>query len=258
MRILFLCNNRVGLQILQWLMKQNEEIVGLVVHPPGKQKYVKEIINSSQLDRKHIFEGPELREQNTLDAINALKPDLGLSIFFGYILKPQFLEMFPEGVINLHPSYLPYNRGQYPNVWSIIEETPAGVSLHYIDPGIDTGDIVAQRKVVVEPIDTGKSLYRKLEKACTELFRDTWPSIRSGKVPRIDQSKEKGTFHLTREVEKIDCIDLDRKYRARDLINILRARTFSPYPGAYFNHRDRKVFLRLQLMYEHDIEEPKI
>lgn len=255
MRILFLGNNWVGWQVVKWLGEQNEEIVGLVMHPPEKQKYGDEILKSADVDPAHIFDGSQLRQRETLEAIHALNPDIGLSILFDYILKPEFLTLFASGVVNLHPAYLPYNRGQYPNVWSIIEGTPAGVTLHYIDPGIDTGDVIAQLQVPIEPVDTGETLYRKLEKACVDLFKEIWPKIRLGQAPRIPQSEDEGTYHRTKDVKNIDCIDLDRTYSARELIDILRARTFPPYPGAYFTHEGRKVYLRLQLLYEDQLEE---
>ena len=254
MRILFFANNWVGWQVLKWLKEQNEQIVGLVIHPPEKQKYGDEILESAQMNPGRIFDGSQLQQRDILNAIKVLEPDIGLSVLFDYILMPEFLGMFPGGVINLHPAYLPYNRGQYPNVWSIIDRTPAGVTLHYIDSGLDKGDIIARRRVVVEPIDTGESLYRKLEKACVELFKEAWHSICTGQASRILQGREDGTYHRTRDVEKVDYIDLDSEYTARGLIDIIRARTFPPYPGAYFIHQGRKIYLRLQLWYEEQIE----
>lgn len=256
MRIIYLANNRVGWQILSWLKEQGEEIVGLVVHPPHKQKYTEEMIETAGLPDECIFDGSRLREPQTLDAIQTLQPDIGLSILFDYILKPAFLHLFARGVINLHPSYLPYNRGQYPNVWSIVENTPSGVTLHYIDEGVDTGDIIAQREVPVEPVDTGETLYHKLERASVSLFQAMWPAIKTGTTPRILQTHGEGTYHRTKDVEQIDYIDLDRSYTARDLINIIRARTFPPYKGAYIEEGEggRRVYLRLQLAYEEDYE----
>jgi len=253
MRILFLGNNWVGWQVLKWLKEQNEQIIGLVIHPPEKRRYGDEIVKSSQLNFEHIFDGSELRQRDTLNAIKALQPAIGLSVFFGYILEPEFLAMFPMGVVNLHPAYLPYNQGAYPNVWSIVEGTPAGVTVHHIDSLIDTGDIIARRRLPVEPVDTGETLYRKSEKTCIDLFRDTWPAIRSGAASRIPQRGDEGTYYRLSDVENLDHIDLDRKYTARQLIDIIRARTFPPHPGAYFIHRGRKVYLRLQLLYEEQI-----
>ena len=255
MRILFLGNNWVGWQIVHWLREQDEQIVGLVTHPPHKRKYGDEIIRSAQVSLAHIFDGSQLRHPEVLETIKALRPDIGVSVMFGYILRPEFLELFPAGVINLHPAYLPYNRGAYPNVWSIVERTPAGVTLHYIDAGVDTGDIIAQRQVPIEPVDTGETLYRKLERVCVKLFKETWPLIRSGRAPRISQDKQEGTYHRTHDVERIDHIDLDRIYTARELTDIIRARTFPPYPGVYFIHQGRKVYLHIQLLYEEQLSE---
>jgi methionyl-tRNA formyltransferase len=74
-------------------------------------------------------------------------------------------------------------------------------------------------------------------------------------MQRFPQSSGTGTFHHSRDVETIDEIQLDRNYTARELINILRARTFPPHPGAYFLDGGRKVYLRLQLLYEDELSE---
>jgi methionyl-tRNA formyltransferase len=237
---------------LEWLVQQNEEIVGLVIHPASAGKYVDEIIRASNVAPERIFDGSQLRNPDVLSAIEALQADLCLSILFNYILKSEFIRLFPKGVLNLHPSYLPYNRGQYPNVWSIVEGTPAGTTIHYIDEGVDTGDIVAQKRIPVDSVDTAESLYRKLEQASLRLFQETWPLIISGQPPRMKQTVENGTYHRTKDVEKIDQIDLDQEYKARDLINILRARTFPPYKGAFFEEEGKRIYMRLELEYGDD------
>lgn len=253
MRIVFLGNNWLGWQALEWLHAQGEDIAGLVTHPPGRQKYGDEIRAAAHLPPEHVFDAATLRHPDTLTAIRALEADIALSVLFGYILKPDFLSIFPQGVVNLHPAYLPYNRGAYPNVWAIVDGTPAGTTLHYIDPGIDTGDIIARRQVPVEPVDTGRSLYGRLEQASLDLLKETWPLIRRGEAPRISQPDGEGTHHFVRDVEQIDAIDLDEPVTARRLIDVLRARTFPPYDGAYFvDETGRKVYLRLELTYADD------
>jgi methionyl-tRNA formyltransferase len=255
MRIVYLGNNWVGWQILSWLKGQGEEIVGLVLHPAHKQKCAQEMKEIADLPESCVFDGSQLREYETFQAIQSLRPDIALSVLFGYLLKPSFLNLFPEGCINLHPAYLPYNRGAYPNVWSIIEDTPSGVTLHYIDEGVDTGDIIAQHEVTVEPVDTGKTLYHKLEQTSIALFQEMWPLIKAGTAPRSRQPDESGTYHRTKDVERIDAIDLDQTYVARDLVNTLRARTFPPYTGAYFEEDGKRVYMHLQLFYEEEEEE---
>jgi len=242
MRTIFLGNNWLGWKVLQWLVNQNEHIVGLVLHPHDQQKFGEEILSTVELPETRVFDGSRLREPELLDAIRSLEPDIGISIMFGYILKTEFLDTFPGGCINLHPAYLPYNRGAHPNVWSIIDGTPAGTTLHYIDAGIDTGKIIAQREVPIEPVDTGKTLYEKLEQASLELFIEIWPTFKQLNVETAEQPGGKSTYHQVRDIESLDEIHLDRDYKARDLINLIRARTFPPYNGAYFKVGGRKIY----------------
>ncbi|MGE5396030.1 MAG: methionyl-tRNA formyltransferase [Chitinophagales bacterium] len=249
MRILYLANNWVGWKAAEVIKESGAEIVGVVVHPENKQKYVNEILDELSLPADRVFPASSLHDPEVIKTIVSLKPDIGISVFFGYIIKPEVIRIFPKGLINLHPSLLPYNRGANPNVWSIVEGTPAGATLHYIDEGIDTGDIIQQIQVEVEPIDTGETLYHKLESACIELFRQTWTRIKVGETTKKEQG-EKGTMHRLSDLDMIDCIDLEQSVKAADLINILRARTFPPYKGAYFIKDGKKVYLKLQLEYE--------
>ncbi|MCB2198749.1 formyl transferase [bacterium] len=254
MRILFLGNNRVGLETLRYLQMQGEELVGLVLHPEEMRKCGPELIETASVPGDALFQAKSLRDPDVLERIRDLKADIAVSVFFGFILKPEFINIFPQGVINLHPAYLPWNRGGYPNVWSIIDGTPAGATLHYIDPGVDTGDIILQREVEISPTDTGESLYDKLEHCCVDVFKAGWPMIHSGNAPRAPQDPSEGTSHRDRDVETVDQIDLDKQYTGRDLINLLRARTFPPHAGAWFEENGKKVYLRLQLLTKEQLE----
>mgnify|MGYP003693610905 CR=1 FL=1 len=75
------------------------------------------------------------------------------------------------------------------------------MTLHYIDPGVDTGDIIAQKESAVSAIDTGETLYRRLELAALVLFAETWPLVRAGQAPRRAQAPDAGTRHRARDVE---------------------------------------------------------
>lgn len=253
MRIFFLGNNWLAWKVACWLKEQGETVVGVATHPPDRRRFGEDIISAAEVPPSAVFDGSCLRQREVMENIDKLGADLALSVLFGYILRPQFIGLFRQGVINVHPSYLPYNRGAYPNVWSIVEGTPAGATIHYIDSGVDTGDVIAQRRVEVEPVDSGETLYHKLERACLELFVDTWPLIRQQQAPRIPQQWSEGTYHQSEDVAHIDEIPLDRSYTARELIDILRARTYPPYPGAYFRANGRKVYIRAQLLYEEDL-----
>jgi methionyl-tRNA formyltransferase len=248
-------NNYLGWQSLEYL-RQQEEIVAVVVHPPEQCRFESEIRKSAMTAGAEIITAEALRTPEGLKKITALRPNMGMSVMFGYLLKPEFLALLPHGCLNLHPSFLPYNRGTFPNVWSIVDGTPAGVTLHYVDEGVDTGDIICQRRVPVSCTDTGETLYRKLESAGLELLRETWPAIRNQEITRVSQQNELGTYHRLGDVAQIDEIDLQKTYKAGDLLNILRARTFPPYHGAFFRHDGRKVYMRIQFE-EHAEDESK-
>ncbi|GEM_PF-380746 len=257
MRILFLGNNWLGWKVAEWLWKQNENIVGLVLHPSKKRKFGKEIITSAKVHSSHIYDGSDLKNTKVINSIKKLMPDMAISIFFGYILDRKFLDLFSSGCVNIHTAFLPHNRGAHPNVWSIVNRTTAGATIHYMNEGVDTGNIIARAQLSVMPIDTGASLYRKLEYLAFDLFKKVWPLIRSGQAPGVPQKKTEGSFHLLRDLEHIDKIDLNHTYSARDLIDIIRARTFPPHPGAYYEQNGRKVYLRLQLLDEEDLRKEK-
>lgn len=114
--------------------------------------------------------------------------DARLAVSHGYrlILRRDVLDRIPT--INLHISYLPYNRGADPNLWSILDDTPAGVTIHHMDEGVDTGDIIARRRVALDDAtDTLASAYATLTDAIAELFREQWPAISAGTAPREPQ-----------------------------------------------------------------------
>lgn len=137
------------------------------------------------------------------DRIDAESPiiewaDFLISYGYRYIISEDILNRFPRQAINLHISYLPWNRGADPNLWSFLENTPAGVTIHYLDKGLDTGDILAQQTVDHRPDDTLRSSYGRLKAAMEKLFISIWPQIRVGTQPSFPQPPG-GTSHRSRD-----------------------------------------------------------
>lgn len=130
-------------------------------------------------------------------------PDWVVSHGYRHVLRPEVLDTRPDRFVNLHISLLPWNRGMHPNVWSWAEGTPKGVTIHVIDPGLDTGDVIAQREVPLGDDHTLATSYDALQRAMLELFREHWPQIRTGDFPRTPQEGA-GTFHLGRELERLE------------------------------------------------------
>lgn len=152
-------------------------------------------------EREHLI--------HTADAIDLAflgENSVGFIVSYGYryIIGPEILAALPDRAINLHISLLPWNRGADPNFWSFVEDTPKGVTIHYMDAGIDTGDIIVQREMVFE-MDGSETLatsYRKLTAAIEALFCEHWDAIRSGDCPRIRQSGP-GSYHRSRDLDAV-------------------------------------------------------
>jgi methionyl-tRNA formyltransferase len=129
-------------------------------------------------------------------------PDFIVSYGYRHIIKKDVLLRYTDRAINLHIAYLPWNRGADPNFWSFVEGTPKGVTIHYLDEGIDTGDIIAQKQVTFSESDTLRTSYDKLQEEIQALFKDNWASIRTGECSRKKQ-EGKGTFHRLKDKERL-------------------------------------------------------
>ena len=183
-------------------------------------------------DRDDVFVHSLLTTEEQLCLIEDVEPEYVISCGYRHIVPEDILAVPSGGALNLHPAYLPCNRGANPNVWSIVEGTPAGVTLHYMDQGIDTGDIVARRKVATDFSDTGKDLYRRLEDAQVELFRNAWPKIVTGHPSVIEQDSNAGTYHHTDEFDELCDLDPEETVQIKEFLDRLRALTFPPYDNA--------------------------
>jgi methionyl-tRNA formyltransferase len=133
--------------------------------------------------------------------LDEYSPDMLVVYGYRHIIKKDVLVQCAGKVINLHISYLPWNRGADPNVWSFVEDTPKGVTIHYVDEGIDRGDIIAQRRVVFSEADTLRTSYEQLQVEIQALFKEHWPDIRAGKCNRRQQDG-KGTYHRLKDKER--------------------------------------------------------
>ena len=128
--------------------------------------------------------------------------DFIVSYGYQHIIGGDVLERLDGRAVNLHISYLPWNRGKHPNLWSFIEDTPKGVTIHFIDSGIDTGNIVAQREVSFTGTETLATSYERLRDEIEALFREVWPAIRNGTARRRKQ-KGPGSYHGKKDLDRI-------------------------------------------------------
>lgn len=139
----------------------------------------------------------------TLDIIKAIEPSFVISFNYKYIVPAEVLDYMKGRIINLHTSYLPYNKGAAPNFFSFYEDTPKGVTIHEMAAGLDEGAILVQRMVEMKAEEeTFASSYDKLMTAMEELFFEHWDALKAGNVKPEKQVGE-GTYHTSRELKEI-------------------------------------------------------
>ncbi len=198
MRVVTIMGGYTGTLCLQELVDQGDEVVGVVTYPgdprPGTppEASVKLTADRNLLP---VYQ-PPLERINTPEFVALLcklQPDLLVSMHYPVIFKPSILEIPPLGCVNEHPSRLPAGRGMTPSYWHmLIGDTHNWISLHYLDPGIDTGDVISQGSVEITPEDTGATSARKLSEEGHRIFREALPLIREGKAPRTPQNQIEG------------------------------------------------------------------
>lgn len=132
--------------------------------------------------------------------------DYLVSYGYRHIISEEILALFFRKAINLHISLLPWNRGADPNFWSWIEGTPKGVSIHYLDTGVDTGDVLGQKEIPESDFGENPTLastYELLQREIQELFKEKWELLRIG---RCHRKKQEGpwSFHLKKQKEKLE------------------------------------------------------
>ena len=139
----------------------------------------------------------------TPEAVEQMAPSFIISFNYRHMIPEEVLRRMPGRVINLHTSLLPYNRGSNPNFFSFLYDTPKGVTIHLVDRGLDTGDLLCQREITFdEEKETFASSYDRLLLEIADLFRENWEKIKRGDVVPRRQEGE-GSFHRMRELTAI-------------------------------------------------------
>ena len=167
-------------------------------------------------------------------------------LWYSTILKSETINSVSDGIVNIHPSMLPHNRGMHPWYWNVIENCPFGASLHFIDEKIDNGKIIAQQEINIDMTDTGESIYSKLSNVSKKLFKDNHLKIISGDIKPFNQPQG-GSFHYGKELDKHSEIKLESEYKAIDLINIMRARSFENGNSSFFYKDGQKYEINIKI-----------
>ncbi|CAB1084518.1 formyltransferase [Olavius algarvensis Delta 1 endosymbiont] len=235
MRIILAGQGPFGEKALDALIQQGEDIVG-VFCPKGRAgAAMKGLAESSSIA---LCQPDHMRDAAVLEAYRDLQPDLVVLAFVTDILPGSLLDIPSIGTICYHPSLLPRHRGSSGINWAVIQgDTRTGLTILWADKGIDTGAILLQKEVDIEPHDTTGSLYfNKLFPMGIDAIVEAVDLIKSGKAPKIKQDESVATYEPPCD-EKQAGIDWSKP--APEVYNLIRG--CDPQPGAYSTIGGEKV-----------------
>lgn len=250
MKYIFAGDRDISVWVLKYLIDKGFKPEALMITEKNKASHAQELIKLSALPSSKIFEGNEFKSTKGLSTLSEIKPNFIFGIHFPYLIPKNVLEIPRNGFLNLHPAYLPFNRGWHTPSWAIIEKTPIGATLHFMEEKLDAGDIIHQKEIIIEPNETANSLYQRLKLVEFETFKEAFPKLIDGSFQRTKQDLTKGTSHVKKDLfsDEIQKLDLDKEFKGVDLIDKLRALTTNNISeAAYFINNGRKYHLQIKI-----------
>jgi methionyl-tRNA formyltransferase len=252
MRIVFIGTGEIGVPTLRALLNSEYEVVAVVTQPDkpvGREQRIepppikKALIGRAPPLGAPIFQPARIKDPQIVEELRRLKADVTVVVAYGQILPRDVLEIPRLACLNLHASLLPRWRGAAPVQAAIAAgDYETGITVMYMDEGLDTGDILLQRSVEILPNDTGGSLHDRLAQIAPEALLESLRLLAAGNAPRIPQDNTRASYapKLKREHGQIDWSEsaeaIERKIRA-----------CNPWPGAFMkvDSQNLKVFSAL-------------
>jgi methionyl-tRNA formyltransferase len=257
MRIVFIGTGEIGLPALRALLRAPQhELLGAVTQldkPIGRDQRIQPPPIKAELAETSvpILQPARIRSQETIAQIRAIEPDIIVVMAYGQILPMSLLEIPSVACLNLHASLLPRHRGAAPIQAAIAAgDRETGITVIYMDEGLDTGDVLLQSKLEILPNETGGSLHDRLAEVAAAALLEALDQLATGTAPRTPQGPALATYSpkLTRENGKIDWTEpaevIERKIRA-----------FDPWPGAYTRLRDASGKMRNLKIFRASVED---
>jgi methionyl-tRNA formyltransferase len=234
MRVVFVGTGEIGMPTLRALQQSEHELVAAVTQPDkpaGRNQRLKPSpIKTALADSKiRIFQPRRIKEQSAIEEIRSYQPDVIVVVAYGQILPADVLTLPRYGCLNVHASLLPRWRGAAPIQAAIAAgDNETGVTIMFMDEGLDTGDILLQKSIPISPGDTGATIHDRLAEIAPASLLQALNYLEKDDVPRTPQNNSQATYapKLNRESGSIDWSEdadvIERKIRA-----------FNPWPGAF-------------------------
>jgi methionyl-tRNA formyltransferase len=226
MRVVYLGSGDIGIPSLRWLLAVPEvELVAVVTQPdrPAGRGLaltpcaVKEVALSHQI---LALQPSRIRDGGSVAQIRALEPDLLVVMAYGQILSRELLEVPKLGALNLHASLLPRHRGAAPLQAAVLAgDEKSGITVMWMDEGLDTGDILLRKECAIRPEETAGSLHDRLAELAPEALAAAFDLLRAGSAPRTAQDAASAVYapKLDRTMGRVDwsksAVDIERSVR---------------------------------------------
>ncbi len=234
MRIVFIGTGQIGVPTLTALQKSEHELAAVVTQPDkpvdrDQHLEASPIKKAATRGNLPVLQPLRIKEPASIASIAALGPDLVVVMAYGQILSPALLAIPALGCLNLHASLLPRWRGAAPIQAAIAAgDRETGITVMYMDAGLDTGDILLQRRIDILPDDDSATLQERLAQTAADASLEALQLLAAGSAPRTPQDSVQATYapKLNRAAGRIEWSDpaeaIERKIRA-----------FNPWPGTY-------------------------
>jgi methionyl-tRNA formyltransferase len=249
MRIALIGQAAFGADVLKGLIKQGQQVVG-VFCPPDRGAKLDPLKDAALAAGLPVYQPPRMKDPQAYDQMAALNPDLAVLAFVTDIVPGKVLALPKLGSICYHPSILPKYRGASAINWAVINgERVTGLTIFWVDEGIDTGDILLQKKVEIGPNETTGELYfNKLYALGVEACLEAVALVAQGKAPRIPQDHSLATYDPPCD-EKVAGLDWNQP--GRKVFDFIRG--CDPQPGATttFKGETVKLYNASYLMDDH-------
>jgi UDP-4-amino-4-deoxy-L-arabinose formyltransferase/UDP-glucuronic acid dehydrogenase (UDP-4-keto-hexauronic acid decarboxylating) len=239
MKTIVLAYHDIGCVGIDALLRNGFDIQAVFTHrdDPAENTWFESVAELAAARNIPVFAPEDINHPLWVQQAKAFAPDILFSFYYRNMVGSPILDIPPAGCLNLHGSLLPKYRGRCPVNWVLLNgETETGVSLHYMTPRPDDGDIVCQEKIPIAAGDTAKTLHGKLRRLSETMLDAILPQIKAGTAPRRAQDHSRATYFGGRRPE--DGV-IDWGKTATDVRNLVRAVT-RPYPGAFSHAGDRK------------------
>ncbi len=245
MRVVFMGTPDFSVPTLEALIT-GHEIIAVVTQPDkpkgrGKAMQFPPVKSAALAHDLPVFQPVRVRDPEFIDTLRSMDPDVIVVVAFGQILPESILSLPRYGCINVHASLLPKYRGAAPIQWAIINgEKETGVTIMYMEKGLDTGDMIAKASIPIDSRETGESLHDKLSVLGGPLILEVLDQIGKGVIHREKQDDSLSTYAgmLSKELGKIDW--------DKDAVSIERLiRGLNSWPSAYtfLGERTLKIWM---------------